>query len=344
MTRHEPVVDDRQAVRMAGPDTRDRQELRGAARHETVARVRGKDGPVSRGRWHRWCRSPRARQRWLGLAYATPALGLFTAIVLVPLGQSLEYSLYQWDGVTQPLFVGLRNYVSFFSDPMLRDSLVHVLVLVVFFSVIPCALGVITAALLGQRRVRGDGLFRVILFLPQVLTSIVVAIVWGRVLGPNGPLDSALRAVGLGALARNWLGDFTWALPSLGLIGSWTTFGFCMVLFLAGIGTIPRERYEAARLDGAGPLREFRAVTLPGLRAYLAVGLTLTTTGALRTFDLVWNTTKGGPGSATTTPALLLYQYAFENPQVGQAAAIGIVMAVFCLLVAIALSRIAEER
>jgi len=276
--------------------------------------------------------------------YAAPALALFGAIVLAPVGQSLVYSLYQWDGVTEPTFVGLGNYVNFFTDPLLRDSLVHVLVLVVFFSLLPCALGMFTAALLGGQRVRGDGVFRVVLFLPQVLTSIVVAIVWGRVLGPDGPLNSTLRAVHLDSLAHNWLGDFTWALPTLGLIGSWTNFGFCMVVFLAGIGTIPRDRYEAARLDGAGPVREFRAVTLPGLRGHLIVALTLTMTGALRTFDLVWNTTRGGPGSSTTTPALMLYRYAFQDPQLGQASAIGIVTAVFCLLVALGLARMAEQR
>lgn len=286
----------------------------------------------------------RARQRWLGLAYAAPALLLFTAIVLVPLGQSVQYSLYKWDGVTTPKWVGAGNYVNFLADPDLRDSLLHVLVLVVFFAFIPCVLGLITAALLGRERVRGHGAFRVILFMPQVLTSIVVAIVWGRLLGPDGPLNTTLRAVGLDGLAINWLGDFTWALPALGLIGSWTNFGLCMVLFLAGIGSIPKDRYEAARLDGAGPMGEFRAVTLPGLRAHLTVALTLTITGALRTFDLVWNTTRGGPGSATTTPALMLYRYAFKDPQLGQASAIGIVTAVVCLLVALGLSRLAEQR
>jgi len=288
--------------------------------------------------------SRRTRQRLLGLAYAAPALALFSAIVLAPLVQSVVYSGYDWDGVSEPTFVGFDNYVNFFADPGLRDSLLHVFVLVLFFSLLPCLVGLVTAGLLGRERVAGHGAFRVVLFLPQVLTSIVVAIVWGRVLGPDGPLNSLLRAIGLESLAINWLGDFTWALPALGLIGSWTNFGLCLVLFLSGMGTIPRERYEAARLDGAGALGEFRAVTLPGLRTHLTVALTLTITGALRTFDLVWNTTKGGPGSSTTTPALMLYRYAFKDPQIGQASAIGIVTAAFCLVIALVLSRLAEQR
>jgi raffinose/stachyose/melibiose transport system permease protein len=116
-----------------------------------------------------------------------------------------------------------------------------------------------------------------------------------------------------------------------------------MVLFISGVSSIPTELYEAARVDGAGPVREFFAVTLPGLRAQIAVALTLTVTGALRTFDLVWVTTRGGPGTATLTPAVALYRAAFENPQVGKAAAIGIVMALLCLAIALAIGRVAER-
>lgn len=283
------------------------------------------------------------RTRWLGLLYAAPALALFTYIVLIPLGQSVSFSLYRWNGVTAPVWIGFDNYLQFFSDPQLRDSLSHVLILVVFFALIPTALGMISAALLGGTRVRGRATFRVIVFLPQVLASVVIAIVWNRVLGPDGPVNTALRAIGAENLAINWLGDFTWALPTLGLIGTWVSFGFCMLLFLSAVGTIPTDLYEAARIDGAGPIREFLSVTFPAMRGHLAVALTLTITAALRTFDLVWNTTKGGPGSSTTTPALMLYRYAFRESSIGQAAAIGVIMAVFCLLIAMALVRISER-
>ena len=117
-----------------------------------------------------------------------------------------------------------------------------------------------------------------------------------------------------------------------------------MVLFVAGVTAIPNELYEQARMDGAGPIAEFFAVTLPGLRGQMAIALTLTVTGALRAFDLVWITTQGGPGTSTTTPALLLYQKAFLNPDVGMAAAIGIVLAIFCLIIALIVNRLSEEK
>lgn len=289
-------------------------------------------------------RRRRRQTRWVGLVYALPALAFYAAIVVVPVFQSINYSFYSWDGVTAAHWVGVQNYVSFFTDPALIASLWHVVVLVLFFAVLPILLGLVSAGLLGRGRVGGAGVYRWLLFLPQVLTTVVVAVIWKRIYGPDGPLNDALRAVGLGHLAVNWLGDFTWALPALGLIGTWSGLGFCMVLFVAGVAGIPNELYEAARIDGCGPVSEFFHVTLPGLRGQLAVALTLTITSALRTFDLVWITTQGGPGTSTTTPALLLYQDAFENPNVGQAAAIGVVMAIMCLAIALVITRSVEAK
>ncbi|WP_308467135.1 carbohydrate ABC transporter permease [Rathayibacter soli] len=289
-------------------------------------------------------RGRRKRGGWIGLAYAAPAIVAYGYVVIVPLFQSLNYSFYKWNGVTTATWVGINNYITFFTDPALLASLEHVLVLVVFFAMLPIILGLLSAALLGRGRVKGQGIYQWLLFLPQVLTSVVVAIIWKRLYGPSGPINEALHAVGLGNLAVNWLGDFNWALPALGLIGTWGTLGFCMVLFISGVAGIPNELYEQARIDGAGPISEFFAVTLPGLRGQMAIAITLTVTGALRAFDLVWIITQGGPGTSTTTPALLLYQKAFLNPDIGTAAAIGIVMALFCLVIALVVNRVSEEK
>ncbi len=317
---------------MATTDTRTDP---GSARSGTAPRAGRTAGPRRR--------SARRRARWTGLAFAAPGLLIYGYVVLVPLVQSVQYSFFRWDGVSDAVWVGFDNYVSFFTDPELRSTLGHVLVLVVFFSLLPIVLGLMSAALLTRTRLPGMALFRWIYFLPQVMTTIVIALVFKRIYAPEGPLNEALRAVGLDALARSWLGDFTWALPALGLIGTWGGFGFCMVLFISGASSISPELYEAAKVDGAGPLREFFTVTLPGLRGQLAVALTLTITGALRTFDLVWVTTRGGPGTSTLTPAVALYRAAFQNPQVGLAAAIGVVMALLCLVIALTITRMAER-
>ncbi|UOQ89112.1 sugar ABC transporter permease [Agromyces endophyticus] len=283
------------------------------------------------------------RTRRVGLLFAAPGLLLYAAVVLWPLLQSLQYSFYKWDGFSSATWVGFQNYVNFFTDPVLRSTLGNVLVLLVFFAILPIALGLLSAAMITSSNRRGMAVFRWIFFLPQVLTSVVIALIFKRMYAPEGPINEALRAVGLGELAQNWLGDFTWALPAVGLIGTWVTFGFCMVLFIAGASSISPELYEAARMDGAGPVREFFAVTLPGLRGQLAVALTLTITAALRAFDLIWITTRGGPGTSTLTPAVALYKAAFVNPNVGQAAAIGVVMAILCLVIALVITRISEK-
>lgn len=285
----------------------------------------------------------RRRSRRAGLLFAAPGLLLYAAVVLWPMIQSVQYSFYKWDGVTASVWVGVQNYVNFFTDPVLRSTLGNVLVLLVFFALLPIALGLMSAALITRGRQPGMAIYRWIFFLPQVMTSVVIALLFKRMYAPEGPINEALRAVGLEVFAKNWLGDFTWALPAVGLIGTWVTFGFCMVLFVSGAASISPELYEAAKMDGAGPLREFFSVTLPGLRGQIAVALTLTITGALRAFDLIWITTKGGPGTSTQTPAVALYKAAFVNPNVGQAAAIGVVMALLCLAIALIITRISEK-
>lgn len=285
----------------------------------------------------------RRRRRWVGWLYVAPALVLYLAIVVVPFGQSINYSFYRWDGVSAATAVGLRNYAAFLSDPELGASITHIGVLIIFFALLPIALGLLSAALLARYRRPGFAIFRWIIFLPQVLTTVVVAVMWKQLYGPNGPINHALQAVGLTRLTRDWLGDFTLSLPALGLIGTWTTFGLCMVLFVSGSASISTALYDAARVDGAGPVREFFAVTLPGLRPQIAVALTLTVTGALRTFDLVWLTTRGGPGISTLTPSILLYTKAFAVGDVGAAAAIGVVLAITCLVVSLVIVRLVER-
>ena len=298
-------------------------------------------GPTAVGTRDRGRR--RQRRRWVGWLYVLPALVLYTFVVLVPAVQSVNYSVFRWDGVSAAVFIGLQNYAAFFTDPLLAESVANIGVLVIFYAVLPIILGLLSAALLARHRRPGFAVFRWVIFLPQVLTSVVVAVLWKQLYGPDGPINHALDAVGLGALTRDWLGDFTLALPALGLVGTWTTFGLCMVLFVSGSASISTSLYDAARVDGAGAIREFFAVTLPGLRPQLAVALTLTVTAALRTFDLVWLTTRGGPGTSTITPSFLLYTKAFSVGDVGAAAAIGVVMAIACLLIALGIVRAVER-
>ena len=273
-----------------------------------------------------------------------PAFVVFAVFVIAPMVDGAWISLFQWDGVTVGRYVGLQNYRDILNDPAVRTAFEHSLVLILFYAALPIVIGLVLTAALSHARVRGITAVRTVIFLPQVLAAVVIGVAWKWLYDPQGPINSFLGNIGLSSLERPWLGDFTTALPAVGVIGTWVTTGLCLVLFMAGVQRIPLSRYEAARVDGAGPVREFFAVTLPGLRNELAVALSLTVITALRAFDIIYVTTKGGPGSETTVPSLLIYQRAFVTGQVGSAAAIGAIMGAIILGLAVLITRVVEER
>lgn len=280
----------------------------------------------------------------IGFLYLLPALIAYGYVVIVPTFQSLWFSFFKWNGITEAQWVGLNNYIGFLSNPLIKQAFSHTLVLILFYSVLPISLGLLSAALISKTQIRFSGFFRSVIFLPQILTSVVIAVIWRQIFSTDGILNDALRAVGLESLTQPWLGSFTFTLPVLGLAGSWTTMGLCMLLFISGTANISTELYDAAKLDGAGAIREFFSVTLPGLRPQLAVAMTLTLIAALRVFDLVWLTTRGGPGTSSITPSVLLYSKAFTQSDVGAGAAIGVLLAILALLVALVIVRVMDDK
>jgi raffinose/stachyose/melibiose transport system permease protein len=197
----------------------------------------------------------------------------------------------------------------------------------------------VLVGIMGGMRVRGLTLFRTILFVPYVIAPVVTGVAWRWLLAPDGPVNSVLSAVGLHRWARPWLGDFTWALPSVGLIGTWMLYGLVMVLLLAAVQRIPLDLYEAARLDGAGPVREFFAVTLPGVKDEVVIVLVLAVTAALRNFDLIYVTTQGGPGNQTEVPSWMVYRLAFVVGDLGRASALGVLLTILILTLSVAILR-----
>jgi raffinose/stachyose/melibiose transport system permease protein len=277
---------------------------------------------------------------WL---YVFPGLAFYGLFTLAPLLHTVYYSLFSWDGLTAKAYVGLANYGEAFRDHALRSSFVHSGVLILFYAVLPVLLGLLLTAALTRNPVRGFRFFRTVLFLPQLIAGVVIAQAWTWIYDNTGPLNRLLELVGLGSLARPWLGDFTWALPSIGVIGTWVTFGLCMVLFVAGVQKIPTSLDDAARFDAAGAVREFLAVTLPGLRNEILVAFVLTTINALRSFDIVYNTTAGGPGGTTLVPSMYMYQNAFLYNKVGYAAAVATVLAVTIFVLAAIVLRVGDR-
>jgi raffinose/stachyose/melibiose transport system permease protein len=263
--------------------------------------------------------------------------------MLYPLVRAAQFSLFSWDTVSPAVFVGFQNYVDLARNEDLRDSFVHAFVLIFFYAILPLAVGLVIAAILNRAKVRGMTFFRTVIFLPQVIAMVVVAVAWTRLYSTDGSINALLNLVGLGSWSRAWLGDYLFALPAVGLIGSWVETGLVTILLLAGMGRIARDQYEAASLDGAGAVRQFFAVTLPSVRGEIAVALTLTIVAALKTFDLIYMTTRGGPGNSTTVPSYQVYNQAFQLGQVGTASAIGIVLTLLIFGINLVVNRVADK-
>jgi raffinose/stachyose/melibiose transport system permease protein len=276
----------------------------------------------------------RARTAGLsGWLFVLPALTAYAVFVLWPVVQTFRYSLYDWDGVLPPRWVGLDNFRTVFSDHQLLGVVGHAFQLMIFFSAIPVLLGLVVASVM--RRMASSRLgaaARAVLFLPQVVPLVAAGIAWSWVLSTNGVANQFLSAIGLGGVTRAWLGDFGTALPAVGVIGAWVLLGLCTVLLSAGMAKIDPTLYEAAQIDGAGPVREFFAITLPGIRQEIGVCVTITVIAALSAFDIVYIATRGGPGTQTMVPGLEIYQLAFFNRQVGLASALAVVLMVLVLL------------
>jgi raffinose/stachyose/melibiose transport system permease protein len=281
--------------------------------------------------------------RNIGWLYVLPGLAVYVLFTLAPLMHTVYYSLFSWDGLTGKVYIGLANYREAVHDAVLRDAFVHSAILIVFYAVFPVILGLLLTAAMTRRSIHGFRFYRTTLFLPQLIAGVVIAQAWTWIYDLNGPLNRFLELIGLEQLTRPWLGDFTWALPSIGAIGTWVTFGLCMVLFVAGVQKIPTDLYDSVRVDGAGAVREFFAVTLPGLRYEILVAFVLTTINALRSFDIVYNTTSGGPGGETLVPSMYMYQNAFLYNRVGYAAAIATVLAATIFVLAAIVLRVGDR-
>lgn len=290
-------------------------------------------------------RRPKRRlgRRLLALTYIAPAGLVYVIFAIWPAIHTVYLSFLEWDGILPAVPAGFSNYTKVFTDPTLLPALLHAIVLIVFFAVIPCAFGLLLTAMLAGGA-RGMTAFRLIFFLPQVLPLVAVGITWRWMYSDSGLVNQGLRLVGLGGVTRAWLGDYDTALVALGLIGTWAMSGLCMVLFLSGVQKVDVALYESVALDGGGPIRKFFTVTLPALRGEITVASVITTIAALASFDLVFVTTNGGPVNRTTVPGLLVYRLAFNESDIGTAAALAVVLTAVVIVFVTAIRLITRER
>jgi raffinose/stachyose/melibiose transport system permease protein len=274
------------------------------------------------------------RETFIGWLFVLPALFMYVVFVIVPFMLTIRYSFFKWNGVSPATWVGLKNYVTIFQVPNLIGTIFNAFWLVVWFSFIPVGLGLIVASVIHRVATgRIGAIAQTVLFLPQVIPLVAAGIIWGWLLALPGLINQILRVVGLGAITRAWLGDFDWALPAVGLVGIWVLLGFCIVLLLTGMTKVDPSLYESARIDGAGWLQEFVAITVPLLRNEIGVCLTVTVVAALAAFDIIWVSTAGGPGSSTSVPGVQIYILAFTQRAIGLASALAVMLMALVVVV-----------
>ena len=267
--------------------------------------------------------------RWRFLLGAlVPALVLHVVFVLSPYAQAFYLSLTDWTGVSgEAHYVGAGNYARLGGDSLFLDAVRNNAVMLAVVPLATIALGLGLAALLRTRR--GASGYQIVYFFPQLLSLVVIGVLWSFVYNPNtGLLNSGLRAVGLGFFARSWLAEPGFALVAVMAVLVWSSVGFYVVLFRAAIDGIPAELYEAALLDGAGGWTTFRRLTLPLVRETVQVAFVYLGIAALDGFAVVQVMTvgPGGPDGATEVIGLSLYRNAFTYGRFGYASAMGVAL------------------
>jgi multiple sugar transport system permease protein len=268
------------------------------------------------------------RRLWHFLTFAGPGVLIYVCFVLAPILISFGYSLTNYNPFNPPTeYVGLGNYRLLFGDSEFLTALRVTTILTLIVVIVPNALGLAVAVLLDRRGWLYNTL-RSVFFIPVVLSSVVVSIIWTRLLADDGMVNEVLRGLGV-ANPPGWLSDPNLALYSLASILCWQSLGFCVVVYLAGLQGVPQELTEAAAIDGAGPATRFRRVTWPLLAPALTINTVVQLISAFKVFDHVQVITKGGPGSGTTaTIAFTVLEVGFTANRQGYASAMAILMLV----------------
>ncbi len=296
-----------------------------------------------------WAGASRTSRHWAkyraGYFFVLPAFLLYAVFMIYPFIQSVYLSFTSWNGADPvKTWVGLANYRELFRDHLLWTALRHNVIWVVLGTIGPMVIGLLLAVLLGTRP-RGFTLFRTVYFMPQVLSAVVVAIVWGWIYNPIfGILNKSLDAVGLESVSRGWLGDPTAALYAVLVAAVWAETGFVFVVFLAGLQTVSKDLLEAATIDGANAWQRLRHVTVPQLANVINVVTALLLIGGFNVFDIIFVMTGGGPANATEVIATDTYKQAFTQNRIGYATTLSLVMTVISLVASMTFIRLRERR
>ncbi|MEI3173282.1 MAG: sugar ABC transporter permease [Lachnospiraceae bacterium] len=273
-------------------------------------------------------------------AFVAPSLILFGGIIFYSIIMSFRYSLLDWNGFGEGIFVGFSNYAKMFQDKVFLRSAVNSLLLgfVTLVTQLPLAL---LLALLLTSGIKGEGFYRTVFFIPMTLSSVVIGQLWLKIYNPNyGVLNTLLGVLGLESLQRNWLGDVNTALFSAFVPIIWQNVGYHMLLLYTSINSISKDILEAAKLDGASGVKAARYITIPLVKPMLRTCAIFVVIGSLKAFDMIYVLTNGGPVHMTEVPSSLMFSSIFNLNKYGYGSAISIFIVVECIVMAVILQKV----
>ena len=279
------------------------------------------------------------------LLFLLPALILFCGVLIAPIGASAYYSLFDWNGLGEKTFIGFNNYKELFTSDAIgfTKDLLNALLLagLSVFIQLPLALGL---ALVLGKKIKDERLFLSVYFMPVLISTVVIGQLWLKIYNPEyGILNMFLRAVGLDSWAKIWLGTQQTALGSVFVPVLWQYVGYHMLLLYAGVKSVPPELREAAMLDGATDAQINRYIVLPYIKPIIRISVIFAVTGSLKSFDLIYVLTNGGPMHATEVPSTLMISMLFLRNRYGMGSTIAVMLIVLCFGFALLISAIFRE-
>jgi len=273
-----------------------------------------------------------------------PAVVIYSIFFLYPVLSGILYSFTNWQGLSKTIrFVGFDNFVELFNDRLFLASIKNTFVFAILNSVFQNVFALILALFLDVKLL-GRNMYRAIIYMPSVISSIVVGFVWSYILNPTIGVNQIFGAIGLDGFSPQWLGDVDLALPTLVFVTVCQSVGSTMVLYLAGLQDIPVDLYESASIDGVNWWQKIRYITIPLLAPSITISMILTTIYSLKVFEIIFVMTQGGPGNATETMATVMYQYAFRTGRFAYGTAIGVILFVIVLIITVFQLKILQKR
>jgi len=279
-------------------------------------------------------------EAFVDLSFYGPGLLLYLVVVVATAVMGFYYSLTDWDGLRQTIrFIGFGNFAELFKDKIFLNALKNTIVFAVSYTVLHNVFGIILAAGISRKN-----LFKTLIFLPVILSPVIVSFIWDYIYAPiNGPLSTLARLLGY-AEEIGWSGNPKLAMPLIIFTQLWYMMGLAMAIYVAGIKGISDSYYEAARIDGATGLQQFRYITVPLLAPVMTIMLVYDMITSLKVFEIIYIVTKGGPGYVTETVTLMVFREAFRGSRMAYATAASVVLFFLVLIITIVQLGLLQKR